>query len=33
MVDEGYDLKCKVPKFFSVTRFANYSVTIYTRFR
>ena len=33
MVEEGYDLKCKVPKFFSATRFANYAVKIYTRFR
>ena len=27
MVEEGYDLKCKVPKIFSQTRFANYAVT------
>ena len=32
-MDEGYDLKCKVPKFFSQTRFANYAVKIYVRFR
>ena len=32
-VEEGYDLKCKVPKFFSATKFANYAVKIYTRFR
>ena len=33
LVEEGYDIKCKVPKFFSATRFANYAVKIYTRFR
>ena len=33
MVEEGYDVKCKVPKFFSATRYANYAVKIYTRFR
>jgi hypothetical protein len=33
MVEEGYDLKCKVPKFFSVTRFANYAKEVYIRFR
>jgi hypothetical protein len=33
MVEDGYDIKCKVPKFFSETRFANYAVQIYTRFR
>ena len=30
---EGYDLACKVPKFFSATRFANYVVEVYKRFR
>ena len=33
MIEEGYDLKCKVPKFFSATRFANYAKEVYIRFR
>ncbi len=33
MVEEGYDIKCKVPKSFSKTRFANYAVQIYDWFR
>ena len=33
MIEEGYDLKCKVPRFFSETRFANYASKVYTRFR
>ena len=33
LVEEGYDIKSKVTKFFSATRFANYAVKIYTRFR
>jgi hypothetical protein len=32
MVEEGYDLKCKAPKFFSATRFANYAVKININF-
>jgi hypothetical protein len=33
MNEEGYKIRCKVPKFFSETRFANYAVKIYERFR
>ena len=33
MIEEGYDLKCNVPQFFSETRFANYCVKIYLKFR
>ena len=33
MVEEGYDLKCKVPRFFSETRFANFSAKVCNRFR
>ena len=33
MREEGYNFKCRVPKFFSETRFANYAVQIYQRFR
>ena len=33
MVEDGYEFKCKTPKFFSETRFANYAVRVYTTFR
>ena len=33
LIEEGYDLKSKVPKFFSVTRFAIYVVNVDKRFR
>ena len=32
-MEEGYDLKCKVPRFFSETRFANFSAKVCNRFR
>ena len=33
MIEEGYEFRCKVPKFFSETRFGNYAAQIYDRFR
>ena len=33
LVEEGYDLSLKVPKFFSETRFANYASKVYSQFR